>query len=740
MKQIPMFKVGMSPDVNHDLLSVIHSGWIGQGQKVVEFEKELSLVFSNDKVLSLSSGTHGLSLALRLAGVGVGDEVITTPLTCLSYLTSIETDQGFMTIGKIVNQKLDVKVKSLNEQTGQIEWKKITNWIKLPSDDVEWYNLFLENGNSSNSKLGKRSIWITGDHRVLTYDGWKRVDELKQWIDKIATDYKSPNKKQMEFLNGTMLGDAHLQSCRNTSRLTINHCIEQNEWVEFKKKALNGFDIQSFIKKKEEKTVGVGFQTETSIFFKNYRREWYNSRKVKSIPESLELTPLTLATWYMDDGSFGYYHNDDGGATWANSAILCTECFSHDSFWNLFYKLVDLGLKPRAIKRGNGNRIYIENNPQHYSADKFFKIISPYIIPSMRYKLPVKLYNGEELDDFNPELWNLGETEVLFDYVIAKKGDPPKSHKPNNVYCLEVEDNHNFITKNMIVSNCTATNMPILQAGADIVWADVKEDFNIDPESIEDLITEKTKAIIVVHWGGYPCDMKKIYAIVRKHIGLKIIEDCAHAYGSSYLGHPMGDCYYSDYAMFSFQAIKHLTTVDGGALCCKFERDYKRGKLLRWYGIDREGPRSDFRCEDDIAEWGYKFHMNDVCATIGIENMDFAQENVFIAMSNAAFYDKELSGLSGIEITQVETDRVSSSWLYTMLVENRSDFTHMMGSKGISVSRVHERNDKHTCFAKYQRELPGLESIIDKMICIPVGFWVTQEDRRYIVETIKSGW
>jgi dTDP-4-amino-4,6-dideoxygalactose transaminase len=368
MKQIPMFKVGMSPDVNHDLLSVIHSGWIGQGQKVVEFEKELSLVFSNDKVLSLSSGTHGLSLALRLAGVGVGDEVITTPLTC------------------------------------------------------------------------------------------------------------------------------------------------------------------------------------------------------------------------------------------------------------------------------------------------------------------------------------------------------------------------------------TATNMPILQAGADIVWADVKEDFNIDPESIEDLITEKTKAIIVVHWGGYPCDMKKIYAIVRKHIGLKIIEDCAHAYGSSYLGHPMGDCYYSDYAMFSFQAIKHLTTVDGGALCCKFERDYKRGKLLRWYGIDREGPRSDFRCEDDIAEWGYKFHMNDVCATIGIENMDFAQENVFIAMSNAAFYDKELSGLNGIEITQIETDRVSSSWLYTMLVENRSDFTHMMGSKGISVSRVHERNDKHTCFAKYQRELPGLESIIDKMICIPVGFWVTQEDRRYIVETIKSGW
>ena len=284
---------------------------------------------------------------------------------------------------------------------------------------------------------------------------------------------------------------------------------------------------------------------------------------------------------------------------------------------------------------------------------------------------------------------------------------------------------------------CTATNMPIMQTGAKIVWADVKRDLNIDPKSIKKCITKKTKAIMLVHWGGYPCDMEEIKKVAGD---IPIIEDCAHAYGSEYQGNPVGSCEYSDYAMFSFQAIKHLTSVDGGALCCRHPEDYDRGKLLRWYGIDRESPRTDFRCEEDIVDWGYKFHMNDVCATIGMENMEIAQENIYAAMNNAKFYEDELKHLDGIELPQMAEDRKSSYWLFTMLVENRSDFTHMMGSKGIAVSRVHERNDKHTCFKKFRKDLPGLESIIDKMICIPVGWWLSAEDRRYIIDSIKEGW
>jgi dTDP-4-amino-4,6-dideoxygalactose transaminase len=286
---------------------------------------------------------------------------------------------------------------------------------------------------------------------------------------------------------------------------------------------------------------------------------------------------------------------------------------------------------------------------------------------------------------------------------------------------------------------CTATNMPILMHGADIVWADVGEDFNIHPQSIEENITPKTKAVIVVHWGGYPCDMERIYKLSQDH-NFAVIEDCAHCWGSTYKGSTIGDCQYSDYAMFSFQAIKHLTTVDGGALYLKDQNDYDAAKLLRWYGIDRESPRKDMRCEEDILNWGYKYHMNDVCATIGLANYDHANENVRTAMDNGRYYEKELKDVDGIKITQFSTDRKSSYWLFTVLVEDRTSFANMMGSNGIAVSRVHERNDKHTCFSAFKKDLPALESIINKMICIPVGYWVGPEDLKHVVNSIKGGW
>ena len=153
---------------------------------------------------------------------------------------------------------------------------------------------------------------------------------------------------------------------------------------------------------------------------------------------------------------------------------------------------------------------------------------------------------------------------------------------------------------------------------------------------------------------------------------IKLIEDAAHAFGGSYQGQPIGS--HSDYVCFSFQAIKHLTTIDGGALVCKDDEDYRRGKLLRWYGIDRETARADFRCEEDVVEYGYKFHMNDVCATIGIQQLNHVGDVLARHRANAAYYNEQLSDLSGVTLLNYQPDRVSSYWLYTMLVEDRLDF------------------------------------------------------------------
>jgi dTDP-4-amino-4,6-dideoxygalactose transaminase len=286
---------------------------------------------------------------------------------------------------------------------------------------------------------------------------------------------------------------------------------------------------------------------------------------------------------------------------------------------------------------------------------------------------------------------------------------------------------------------CTASNWPILMQGAVPVWSDIKDDFNIDPVSVESRINGKTKAIIAVHWGGYPVDLAVLASLATKY-NLTLIEDAAHAYGASYQGIPIGSCGYSRFTMMSFQAIKTLTAVDGGALFCRTKEDYDLAKLLRWYGIDREGPRSDFRCEQPINEFGYKYHMNDVCATIGLANMPDVEVNLAKTIANANFYNSELLNVHGVRLTQLATDRQSSYWLYTIMVENRSEFCYMMASRGIAVSRVHERNDIHPCVKASHQALPNLEKVIKQQICIPVGWWVTEAQRTFISESIKGGW
>ena len=285
---------------------------------------------------------------------------------------------------------------------------------------------------------------------------------------------------------------------------------------------------------------------------------------------------------------------------------------------------------------------------------------------------------------------------------------------------------------------CAATNWPILAQGAIPVWADVDESTaNIDSKTIEALITPRTKAIMVVHWGGCPVDLDDVWAIAKRH-SLKVIEDAAHAFGSTYRDRHVGT--QSDFGVFSFQAIKHMTTVDGGLVVVNNESDYVRGRLLRWYGIDRQSPRTDFRCEDDIVEWGLKFHMNDVAATIGLEQLKYADHILGQHQDNAAFYDRELQNANGVTLLTHPGNRTSSFWLYTIKVRDRDNFILAMRERGIATSRVHERNDKHSVVSAYRRPLPQLDRLVQQMVCIPVGWWVTEEDRRYVVDSIRKGW
>ncbi|MEM3101651.1 MAG: DegT/DnrJ/EryC1/StrS family aminotransferase, partial [Candidatus Nitrosotenuis sp.] len=167
-----------------------------------------------------------------------------------------------------------------------------------------------------------------------------------------------------------------------------------------------------------------------------------------------------------------------------------------------------------------------------------------------------------------------------------------------------------------------ATGLVVLMHYAKPVFADIQyETGNIDPNSIREKITERTKAIIPVHWGGYPCDMDEINEIAKEH-NLAVIDDAAHALGATYKGKPVGSI--SRFTAFSFQAIKHLTTGDGGALCCLNEDDYQEAKKRRWFDIDRENAKPSIlgEREYDATHVGYKLHMNDISAAIGLGNLE----------------------------------------------------------------------------------------------------------------------
>ena len=284
---------------------------------------------------------------------------------------------------------------------------------------------------------------------------------------------------------------------------------------------------------------------------------------------------------------------------------------------------------------------------------------------------------------------------------------------------------------------CTATNIPILYSKSKVVFADIQENsLNIDPEDIKRKITAKTKAIMAVHWAGYPCDMEEIMNIAREY-NLKVIEDAAHALGARYQDQYVSSI--GDYTCFSFQAIKQITSVDGGMLTVKNEDEYKRAKLLRWYGIDREF-KGDIYWKYQIKEVGYKYHMNDVAAIILDRQLDIVDNILRRRKEIADKYLNELKDVPGLTLLERKHDRESGNWLFTMYVDKKEDFQKKLKENEIESHMVHIRNDICPIFGGKKQDLPVMNKVEDKYVSIPLHNHLTDENVDKIIKVIKSGW
>ena len=278
------------------------------------------------------------------------------------------------------------------------------------------------------------------------------------------------------------------------------------------------------------------------------------------------------------------------------------------------------------------------------------------------------------------------------------------------------------------VFTCTATNIPLLWLGADIKFADVQVgSLNVSILAIQKLITERTKAIVVVHYGGTPA--------VAPLAGIPVIEDSAQALGGTYQnGAPIGSR--GKFACFSFQAVKHVTTGDGGMLVLPDELADK-ARRMRWFGIDRKA-KLNGTWANDIYEVGYKYQMTDIGAAMGLAGLDSLDWQLAHRRALMGFYALSLSGVSGISLTTHDPD--GAAWLCTVLVERREDFRRKLAECGIESDQVHYRNDRYSIFAKFRGEFPNMDAIDSKYLCLPLHMGMTVEDVDYVCGVIRSGW
>ncbi|MCK9597695.1 MAG: DegT/DnrJ/EryC1/StrS family aminotransferase [Sphaerochaeta sp.] len=285
------------------------------------------------------------------------------------------------------------------------------------------------------------------------------------------------------------------------------------------------------------------------------------------------------------------------------------------------------------------------------------------------------------------------------------------------------------------VLTCSATCHPLKSMGAKIVFADVRPDtLTIDPVDVFKKITHRTKAIVVVHLGGMVTDRVSIKSIAK---GIPLIEDACQALGN-------GDVGFGDFTCFSFQAIKALSTGDGGALICRRKKDHVRAQRLRWFDIDRkQKAKKNWQAWDrrgitfDQVEVGYKYQMNDVAASIGLAALDDFDCNLQRRSGLVDLYRKHLTGVSGIELLSDEWP--TSNWLFMIKVKKRrDDLADHLRKNGIETNVAHIRNDLFTVFGGKRERLANMNAVEKEYLCLPLNDRTTVTQVLFICSIISN--
>jgi dTDP-4-amino-4,6-dideoxygalactose transaminase len=313
--------------------------------------------------------------------------------------------------------------------------------------------------------------------------------------------------------------------------------------------------------------------------------------------------------------------------------------------------------------------------------------------------------------------------------------------------CLGLSQGDEVITTPMTFA---ATVSMIVRAGARPVLADIDPDtLNIDSAKIRAKITERTKAILPVHFAGQPCDMDSIFSLAKK-FDLRVIEDAAHAVGTEYKGKRIGS--FDSVSVFSFHPIKNITTGEGGMVCTRDETLAEEISLMKFHGMSKEAWKryeSSGTPNYDIMLPGFKYNMMDIQAAIGIHQL--RKLDAFIARRTeiAQFYNSAFSDMDEIKTpAPVPYDHRHAWHLYTPLIRvekltiDRDRFMEELKKlnigTGLHFKAVHHHPYYRQTLNIAPGELPNADYASDRILSLPLFPRMTMDDARDVVEAVKD--
>lgn len=282
----------------------------------------------------------------------------------------------------------------------------------------------------------------------------------------------------------------------------------------------------------------------------------------------------------------------------------------------------------------------------------------------------------------------------------------------------------------------------IRYAGATPVFADIigPEHINLDPADIERKITPKTKGIVVVHMAGYPAKLDEIMAIAKKH-NLKVVEDACHGPLSEYKGKKLGTI--GDCSAFSFFSNKNISTGEGGMFVTNSEELATKAKLMRSHGMTTMSYQraSGHATAYDIVELGYNFRMDDIRASIAIEQLKKLPEDLNERMAVRKRYVEKLSSIKGVVVPFADCNEFTSNYIMPVVLtqgskEDRDAIREKIHAAGIQTSVHYPAIHRFSIYKNCGAVLPQTDYVTDHEITLPMYAALTMEQVDFICKTL----